>query len=296
MDPRADRRRFVAAGLSLAAAACGPARRPEEEHRMPNPDRDGARQPVLFVGHGSPLNAIEDNLWSRGFRALGAALPRPRAILVISAHWFGRGTPVTVQERPETIHDFGGFPQALFDVQYPAPGAPELARRVRALVGAETVRESTDWGLDHGAWSVLVHLFPAADVPVVQLGLDAGLTPAQHLDLGTRLAPLAREGVLVLGSGNAVHDLGDAFERTRDERVPEWAARFDAEVARACLAHDGATLAQALATPDGRASHPTSEHYLPLLYAVGAAEPGAPASFPLEGFDHSISMRCVRFG
>lgn len=261
-------------------------------------DAAASSLPVLFIGHGSPLNAIEENGWSRAFRELGHALPRPRAILAISAHWYGRGSRVTVQERPETIHDFGGFPQALFEVQYPAPGAPELARRVRELVGVEVVRESTEWGLDHGTWSVLVHLFPAADVPVVQLSLDAALAPERHLALAERLAPLASEGVLVLGSGNAVHNLGDALRRmhTGDSSLPEWAASFDADVARASLEHDGAFLARALASSNGRAAHPTPEHYLPLLYALGAAQRDAPVSFPIEGFDHSLSMRSVRFG
>ncbi len=265
---------------------------------MTNRDPAAPTQPVLFVGHGSPLNAIEDNRWSRAFRGLAGELARPRAILAVSAHWYGRGSFVTVEERPETIHDFGGFPEALFAVQYPAPGAPELARRVRALIGAEVVGESREWGLDHGTWSVLVHLFPAADVPVVQLSLDATLAPERHLALARRLAPLAHEGVLVLGSGNAVHNLGDAFARMRsgDASVPAWAAEFDADVARASREHDGAFLARALAGAGGRQAHPTPEHYLPLLYALGAAAPDAPVSFPIEGFDHSLSMRTVRFG
>lgn len=265
---------------------------------MPNDPSPSMHQPVLFVGHGSPMNAIEDNRWSRAFRALGSELPRPRAILAVSAHGYGRGSFVTVEERPMTIHDFGGFPEALFAVQYPAPGAPELARRVRALAGADVVAESVEWGLDHGTWSVLVHLFPAADVPVVQLSLDATLAPEAHLALAQRLAPLAHEGVLVLGSGNAVHNLGDAFARIRggDDSVPAWATAFDADVARASVEHDGAFLARALAGANGRQAHPTPEHYLPLLYALGAAAPDAPVGFPIEGFDHSLSMRTVRFG
>ena len=301
MELRADRRRVLAAGAALAAGAC--AGRTEPEPDMPNRDPDARTQPVLFIGHGSPMNAIEDNRWSRAFRALALELPRPRAVLAVSAHWYGRGSWVTAQERPETIHDFGGFPQALFDVDYPAPGAPELARRVRELAGAEVVRESVEWGLDHGTWSVLVHLLPAADVPVVQLSLDASLSPQEHLALAERLRPLPAEGVLVLGSGNAVHNLGDAFARmgAGDETVPEWSAAFDADVARACAERDSAFLARALETPAGRRSHPTAEHYLPLLYAAGAAHAGAqasfpPVTFPVTGFDHSLSMRSVRFG
>ena len=298
MDASLDRRRVLAAGLGLAAGAASRPVRPDAEPVMPKRAAHSSRQPVLFLGHGSPMNAIEDNRWSRAFRALGRELARPRAILSVSAHWYVRGTFVTVQVRPETIHDFGGFPDELFRVEYPAPGAPELAERVRALVGAEVVRPSTDLGLDHGTWSVLVHLFPAADVPVVQLALDSSLAPARHLELARRLAPLAEEGVLVLGSGNAVHNLRDAFARmgAGDERVPEWAAAFDGEVRRASTEHDGAFLARALESPAGRASHPTPDHYLPLLYALGAAAPDAPVSFPIEGFDHSLSMRSVRFG
>jgi len=253
--------------------------------------------PVLFVGHGSPMNAIEDNRWSRAFRELGRALPRPRAILSISAHWYGAGVLTTAQERPPTIHDFGGFPPALFAVQYPAPGEPALAARVAELCTAEDAAPSTAWGLDHGTWSVLVHLFPEADVPVVQLSLDARLVPERHLELARALAPLPDEGVLVLGSGNAVHNLRDAFARmgAGDRSVPDWAERFDADVARACGERDGAFLCRAPASADGRNAHPTVEHYLPLLYAVGAAGARARVSFPIEGFDHSLSMRTVRF-
>jgi 4,5-DOPA dioxygenase extradiol len=183
MSVATDRRRFVAASLALAAgSACLPPRQPEPS--MTSSPLPALRQPVLFLGHGSPMNAIEDNRWSRAFRALGKELPRPRAILSISAHWFVRGSFVTITEHPETIHDFGGFPDELCAMEYPAPGAPELARRVRALAGAEGVGESTDWGLDHGTWSV--HLLPAAEVPVVQLSLDARLAPREHLDLAAR--------------------------------------------------------------------------------------------------------------
>jgi len=294
-----DRRRFFAASLALAAgAACRPSRRPEPEPSMRSSTHTSARQPVLFLGHGSPMNAIEDNRWSRAFRALGSELPRPRAILSVSAHWFVRGSFVTVEERPQTIHDFGGFPAALFAMEYPAPGAPALARRVRELAGAEVVGESTEWGLDHGTWTVLHHLFPAADVPVVQLSLDARLAPGEHLLLAQKLAPLSEEGVLVLGSGNAVHNLGDAFARmgAGDESVPDWAGAFDRDVAEACRQHDLEFVARALASANGRAAHPTPDHYLPLLYALGAAAPDVEVSFPIEGFDHSLSMRSVRFG
>jgi len=253
---------------------------------------------VLFLGHGSPMNAIEDNRWSRAFRALGKELPRPRAILSVSAHWFVEGSWVTIQRQPPTIHDFGGFPDELFAMEYPAPGSTELARRVRALAGAELVGESEDWGLDHGTWSVLHHLFPAADVPVVQLSIDVRLAPHEHVRLARSLAPLSEEGVLVLGSGNLVHNLRDAFTRMQqgDESVPPWASSFDRDLAEACAQHDLGRVGKALESADGRAAHPTPDHYLPLAYAIGAARPDCEVSFPVEGFDHSLSMRSVRFG
>jgi 4,5-DOPA dioxygenase extradiol len=250
---------------------------------------------VLFVGHGSPMNAIEDNRWSRAQRALGAALPRPEAILCVSAHAHGPASFVTAEPHPRTVHDFGGFPQELFDVEYPVAGAPHLARRVCVLLGDE-VRETTDQGLDHVAWSVLRHLFPAADVPVVQLALDARLTATQHLERGRALAPLAEEGVLVVGSGNLVHNLRDHFARAlTDDEPPAWARRFDADVARALEQRDADFLTRALDGATGRAAHPTPEHYLPLLYAFGAAGERFELSHPIEGFDGLLSMRSVRF-
>jgi 4,5-DOPA dioxygenase extradiol len=259
----------------------------------------GARMPVLFVGHGSPMNAIEDNAWSRGFRDLARLLPRPGAILAISAHWYVAGTFATANERPETIHDFGGFPDELHRIQYPAPGSPDLARRAVALVGEERASIRTDWGLDHGTWSVLLHLHPAADVPVVQLSIDARLPPAEHLAIGRALAPLRDEGVLVLGSGNVTHNLGHAFAAWRrgDRTTPEWARTFDDGIARAVAGHDPEHLTRALDGEAGRLAHPTPDHYLPLLYAVGASDPGDRVRFPITGFDMgSLSMRSVIFG
>ncbi len=257
------------------------------------------RMPLLFVGHGSPMNALEDNTWSRGFRALAALLPpAPRAILAVSAHWYVPGTFLTADERPKTIHDFYGFPPPLYEIRYPAPGAPDLARRVLALLD-ERAAPSTEWGLDHGTWSVLHWLRPAADVPVVQLSLDRRLAPAAHLELGRSLAALRDEGVLVLGSGNVTHNLRHAFgayERG-DTATPAWAASFDADVAAALAQHDHAFLARALEGDAGRLAHPTPDHYLPLLYVAGAATREDAVTFPLEGFDMgSLSMRAVLVG
>ncbi|HEX7671743.1 MAG TPA: 4,5-DOPA dioxygenase extradiol [Polyangiaceae bacterium] len=260
------------------------------------------RLPVLFVGHGSPMNAIEDNQWSRGFSELGARLPKPRAILSISAHWFVTGTFTTGNERPETIHDFGGFPRPLFEMQYPAPGDLALARRTVALVGEGRASLRTDWGLDHGTWTVLRHLRPAADCPVVQLSIDHRLSPAEHLEIGRTLAPLRDEGVLILGSGNVTHNLRHAMTSMQrgDRSTPDWASRFDTEVAHAVEQHDVDFLARVAATDHGRMSHPTLDHYLPLIYAAGAAAAGESKDavrFPISGFDlGSLSMRSVIWG
>jgi 4,5-DOPA dioxygenase extradiol len=255
--------------------------------------------PVLFVGHGSPMNAIEDNPWSRAFRALGEQLPRPRAVLCVSAHWFVPGTFLTDNAQPETIHDFGGFPPALHQMQYPAPGAPDLARRISGLLTAYAASPRSDWGLDHGTWSVLVHTLPAADIPVLQLSIDARLAPARHLEIGKALAPLRDEGVLILGSGNIVHNLRDAFGNMRSGRTetPSWAAEFDRAAASALEQRDAKHLSSSLDGSLGRNAHPTPDHYLPLLYSFGASSPSDALSFPIDGFDAgSISMRAVRFG
>ncbi len=257
------------------------------------------RMPVLFVGHGSPMNAIEDNVWSQGFRALATLFPRPKAVLSISAHWYVDGTFLTADELPATLHDFGGFPEALSAVRYGAPGDPGLARRVAGLLGEGRASLRSDWGLDHGTWSVLRHVFPDADVPVVQLSIDGRLPPAEHLALGRALAPLREERTLVIGSGNIVHNLSAAFSALRrgDAATPAWASAFDADVTRALEAHDIALLVRALETEAGRASHPTHDHYLPLLYAAGASGDDDPVRFPITGFDlGSLSMRAVLFG
>ena len=255
-----------------------------------------ARMPVLFVGHGSPMNAIEDNEWSRGFSALASLVPAPLAILAVSAHWESDGTFTTLDDPPATIHDFGGFPPELYAMRYPAPGDPALAARAATLTGGSA---ADGRGLDHGTWSVLHRMFPAANVPAVQLSLDVRATSGEHLAMGHALAPLRDEGVLILGSGNLTHDLRDAFSRARrgDPSTPDWAARFDARVAQALAAHDADFLVRALETPDGRRAHPTAEHWLPILYAAGAADEGDAVRFPITGFDlGSLSMRAVLFG
>jgi 4,5-DOPA dioxygenase extradiol len=217
----------------------------------------------------------------------------------VSAHWYVEGTFTTANERPKTIHDFGGFPEALFRVEYPAPGDLALAKRTVALLGGRGASLSTGWGLDHGTWSVLVHLRPGADVPVVQLSIDARLAAPEHLAIGRSLAPLRDEGVLILGSGNIVHNLRHAFTaRARGATTtPEWARTFDAQVAAALSRHDDAALVRVLDTDEGRMSAPTPDHFLPLLYVVGASAETDTVRFPIEGFDSgSLSMRAALLG
>lgn len=256
------------------------------------------RMPVLFVGHGSPMNAIQDNAWARGFAGLSSGIPTPAAILAVSAHWYVDGTFTTANGRPRTIHDFGGFPPELYRIDYPAPGSPALAERVAALL--PSCRPVENWGLDHGTWSVLRRMYPLAQVPVVQLSIDRRLPPAEHAALGRALAPLRDESILILGSGNATHNLPDAFTRMRSGQTatPGWAQRFDAAVAELAQAHDADALAALWPNgPDARNAHPTPDHFLPLVYAFAAAGPVDPVTFPITGFDMgSLSMRAVRFG
>jgi 4,5-DOPA dioxygenase extradiol len=257
------------------------------------------RMPVVFVGHGSPMNAIGDNRWTQGWRTLGADLPGAKAILSVSAHWYVPGTFVTANDRPETIHDFGGFPRALFEVQYPAPGSRPLAERISRLLADRRATPRDDWGLDHGTWSVLTHLRPDADIPVLQLSIDARQPPPVHIDIGRELAPLRDEGVLIIGSGNITHNLRDAIRHLgeTDRAVPPWAGNFDRDVARAIEQHDLPWLASAVTSEDGRMSHPSLDHWLPLLYVAGAATAGEPITYPTSGFDAgSLSMRSVRYG
>lgn len=259
----------------------------------------GTRMPVLFVGHGSPMNLIEDNRWSRGFRALSVLVPRPRAILAISAHWYVDGVHVTADDAPRTIHDFSGFPPALYELAYPAPGDATLAERVCTLVGKRRARLSKEWGLDHGTWSVLRWMYPEADVPVVQLSIDKRQEPRGHLELGQKLANLRSEGVMIFASGNVTHNLQDAFERSREgsSDTPDWAKRFDVELARAVVERDTERVMSLWPdSDDGRLCHPTPDHWLPLLYAYGASRPDDRVTFPVTGFDlGSLSMRTIVF-
>ncbi|HYW90959.1 MAG TPA: 4,5-DOPA dioxygenase extradiol [Gammaproteobacteria bacterium] len=256
------------------------------------------RIPAVFLGHGSPMNAVQDTLWSRAWAAMGRQLPRPRAVLSVSAHWYVPETAVTAMATPRTIHDFGGFPRELFEVDYPASGDPALAARAQDLLAPVRVRADQSWGLDHGTWSVLCHVFPDADVPVVQLSIDATQPPEFHYELGRRLAPLRDEGILLLGSGNVVHNL-QAYAWDRHPAKPfDWATRFEATVRNLIQQGDNRALTDYAALgPDAELSVPTPEHYLPLLYVLGASETGETVSFPTEGIDGgSLSMLSVQLG
>lgn len=227
--------------------------------------------PAAFLGHGNPMNALESNRFTAAWRALGAEVPRPRAVLVISAHWFINATAVTAMAQPRTIHDFYGFPDELFAVEYPAPGAPDLAAEVAEVARPVWVGADADsWGLDHGTWSVLTHVFPDADVPVVQLSIDATTPLEDHLDLGRRLAPLRDAGVMILGSGNVVHHLGRVDWSKPDEGF-DWAYRFD-DTARELMTSDPGRILSLRDHPDWSAAVPTTEHFIPLLYLAGLAE------------------------
>jgi 4,5-DOPA dioxygenase extradiol len=262
---------------------------------QPMNEADDIRMPVLFLGHGSPMNAIEDNGFSRSLVAMAAGLPATEAVLVVSAHWMTPGsTRVLSAARPRTIHDFYGFPRELYGIEYPAPGSPALATDVSRLTGA--VLDDT-WGLDHASWAVLRHVFPAADVPVFELSLDMSAPPAAHVELGRLLAPLRDRGVLVVGSGNIVHNLA-AVRWSEDAEPYDWALEFDHWVAERLEDGDVDGLAS-YAGLGGVATNacPTADHYLPMLYVAAMADPGEAVTFFHEGVDlGSVSMRCARWG
>ena len=249
------------------------------------------RMPAIFFGHGSPMNALGTNRYTETWRKLGESV-RPKAILCVSAHWYTRGTAVTAMAQPKTIHDFGGFPQALFDMRYPAPGDPALARRVKTLLQPVNVHmDPSAWGLDHGTWSVLVHAFPQAKVPVVQLSLDGTKPPQFHYDLGKHLAPLRDEGVLVIGSGNLVHNLG-VLNRADGMPAFAWAKRFNDKARGFLAARDHASLiGYERLGEDANLSIPTPEHYLPLLYIAALQGADEKMSFAVDGIElGSIGM------
>ena len=265
---------------------------------METSDQITARMPAIFFGHGNPMNALYDNSWTRGWRAIGRSIPKPKAILCISAHWYLSQVAVTAMDTPRTIHDFGGFPRQLFEVDYPAPGSPALASRVSEILGGRIALDDGSWGLDHGTWSVLSHVFPDADVPVVQLSLNDSQTGRFHYELAKRLTPLRDEGVLIIGSGNIVHNLHAYAWGKQDIQPLDWALRFDQFVRDAItnVNHEPLIDYESLGS-DATLSAPTPDHFLPLIYVVAVSQPDDPVSFPVSGFDGgSISMTSVQIG
>jgi 4,5-DOPA dioxygenase extradiol len=254
--------------------------------------------PAIFFGHGNPMNAISRNAYTEGWSDVGRSIPRPKAILCISAHWYLPATLVTAMEKPRTIHDFGGFPRELFEFQYPAPGSPELAARVVESLRPLDVGMDSRWGLDHGTWSVLAHVFPEADIPVVQLSVDETQPASFHYELARRLAPLRDDGVLIVGSGNVVHNLHTYAWGSSEIPPLDWALEFEQLVRDCAVSGEHVPLIgyESLGKA-ARLSAPTPDHYLPLLYILGLQRVGDPVSFPVEGFDGgSISMLSIRIG
>jgi 4,5-DOPA dioxygenase extradiol len=261
-------------------------------------DNSRGKMPVLFLGHGSPMNAIEDNEFVSGWRKTGRTIPGPAAILCISAHWETHGTMVTAMERPSTIHDFGGFPQELYEVLYPAPGSPELAGYIKQIIKLTDVGLDEKWGLDHGAWTVIMHLYPEADVPVVQLSLDYNKTPGDHYDLARELAPLRRKGVLIIGSGNMVHNLGMvAWDKLNTDNFGfDWAVEAKEKMKSHILTGDHQSLIdyESQGMPF-KLAIPTPEHFLPLLYVLALKEENDKITFFNDkSVAGSLAMTSVR--
>ncbi|MDE2427576.1 MAG: 4,5-DOPA dioxygenase extradiol [Burkholderiales bacterium] len=248
--------------------------------------------PAIFFGHGSPMNAIEENTYTKTWTQFGQDFPRPKAILMVSAHWMTHGIAVTAMEKPKTIHDFGGFPQALFDMQYPAPGSPALARRVAELLAPLPVQQNQDWGLDHGTWSVLTKTYPLADIPVVQLSLDLSQPASWHFDIGKKLACLRDEGIMLMASGNVVHNLR---RMSADPAGHAWAHRFNDKMRAALLSADWDKVVHyEQFGQDAALSVPTNEHFLPLLYVIGSHQPEDQLSIASDGIElGAISMMSV---
>lgn len=271
-----------------------------ELNKMTEPLSSTAKMPVLFLGHGSPMNAIEENEFVAGFRRIAKEIPKPNAILCVSAHWETRGTFVTAMEKPPTIHDFGGFPQALFDVQYPAPGSPELAKETKALIKKTEVGLDDKWGLDHGAWSVIKHLYPNADVPVIQMSLDYYQAPQYHYELAQELKSLREKGVLVIGSGNMVHNLRMiAWDKLNaDAFAFDWAMEASEKMKKYILDGDHRQLINFRS--QGKSfdlAIPTPEHYLPLLYSLALKEENEDVSlFNDKAVAGSLTMTSVKIG
>ncbi len=290
-----DRKQFL---RSLALfPLTGAAMKLNELNKITSPFNSTDRMPVLFLGHGSPMNAIEENEFVAGFRKVGREIQKPNAIICISAHWETRGTFVTAMDMPPTIHDFGGFPQALFDVQYPAPGDPELAKETKALIKKTEVGLDDQWGLDHGAWTVIKHMYPKADVPVIQMSLDYYQPPQYHYDLAKELSALRNKGVLIIGSGNMVHNLGMIeWSKLNAPYGYDWAIEASDKMEKFILDGDHQSLINYKSQGKSfQLSIPTPEHYLPLLYALALKEDHEEISlFNDKALAGSLTMTSVK--
>lgn len=297
-----DRTTFLKTMVPLLAAGpiAGAVMKLNELNKMTDPLSSTDKMPVLFLGHGSPMNAISENEFVTGFRNIAKEIPKPNAILCVSAHWETRGTFVTAMEKPITIHDFGGFPKELFDVQYPAPGNPELAKETKALIKKTEVGLDEKWGLDHGAWSVIKHLYPKADIPVIQMSLDYHQTPQYHYELAKELSSLRKKGVLIVGSGNMVHNLGMiAWDKLNaDEYGFDWAIEANEKMKEFILNGDHKQLINFRS--QGKSfdlAIPTPEHYLPLLYSLALKEETDKVSlFNDKAVAGSLTMTSLKIG
>lgn len=261
-------------------------------------NKPSERLPVVFIGHGNPMNALWDNDFTRSLQRLGKDLPRPQTILCISAHWMTEGTWITSAPHPRTIHDFFGFPQELFDIQYPSPGQPEMAEHILTSVQGPRIHPDPDmWGIDHGTWAVLKHMYPQADIPVLQLSLYMSKSPDYHYELGKLLRQFRSQGVLIIGSGNIVHNL-NVLIRSEFPKPYDWAIEFDEWVKNQLESRSYRTLVnQAHSTQAGKLSIPSWDHWYPLLYTLGASDNKDELTFSYEGIDNgSISMRCFTLG
>ena len=256
--------------------------------------KDTSPMPLLFIGHGSPMNAIENNQYSQSWKELGEKLPRPTAILSVSAHWVTRGTKVTMMQKPKTIHDFGGFPDELYMLQYPAPGSVWLAEKIQKLATGYLIESDYDWGLDHGTWSVLLPMFPLADIPVIQLSIDYNRPISYHYELAAQLKKLRNKGVLIIGSGNIVHNLQAV---SMDSKPYDWTIEFDRKIAHWIeTGNDRAIIDFQNLGSLARLAHPTYDHFLPLIYILGLKDKNDSFEFFNESYQFgSTSMRSVVF-
>lgn len=289
------RRSFIKAGGLLAIAQLTGMSTLSALANMGSSLAPSERMPVLFIGHGNPMNAIEDNAYSKSWKAMGKQLPRPQAILSVSADWLTKGTKVTGNIKPKTIHDFGGFPKALFDAQYPAPGSPEFAKLTKDVVTHSHIQTDESWGLDHGTWSVLLPMYPAADIPVFQLSLDYDQPPSYHYEIGKQLNKLRDKGVLIIGSGNLVHNLGKV-DWSGGNKVYDWAQEFDTKFTGWMQKGDHASIMnyQKLLGSTATMAHPSYDHLLPLFYILGLQQKNEHITFFNDKFEMaSISMRSI---